>query len=253
VRNPCSRDAKWSASRRDYTTLKEYMPVRTIALKWLTGAAVLGLLIVGFTVAHAQKGPPPDKDSVRNRGYTEVPGMRSGVLVLIGRPARTGEEVPGDRVVKPTDGDDTHSYYGWKEGDTVKKGDLLARIDNRLAILEVEIAKARVDAATALLQAAEKTRQEARQRADRMQQLEAQKVVGKEEIEAAKLTAERYEAEVRSKKQDVFVAEKTLEAAQVIVKMHEIRSPVDGMIQTIIKKPGEAVRELETVFRIKTE
>ena len=42
-----------------------------------------------------------------------------------------------------------------------------------------------------------------------------------------------------------------LAQAETILSMYEIRSPVSGTLQKIYKHPGEAVKSLETVFRIR--
>ena len=39
-------------------------------------------------------------------------------------------------------------------------------------------------------------------------------------------------------------------AAQAIVEMYEIRSPVRGTVKAILKSRGEAVKSLETVVQI---
>jgi len=46
-----------------------------------------------------------------------------------------------------------------------------------------------------------------------------------------------------------------LEADQAlaVIRDHEIRSPVDGVILEILKKEGEAVRQFEGVFRVRID
>jgi multidrug resistance efflux pump len=53
-----------------------------------------------------------------------------------------------------------------------------------------------------------------------------------------------------SKAEAVKQAEVELRQAKTLVEMHEIRSPARGVIKTICKQPGEAVRKLEAVLVI---
>jgi RNA polymerase sigma factor (sigma-70 family) len=190
--------------------------------------------------------PPPPRD------WVLVPTPIKGRLVLIGRELREGEKAPDERIVMTLD-DMTRRYYRLKEGDRVEKGELLGRLDDRLARKEFEIKKAKIQAAEADFIASEKTRDEAKTRFDRIKRLLATGTVPMEEYNAAKLTWDRYIEEVKARKASLVVAQLEMEQAQILLQMCEIRSPVRGIIQAIQKKQGEAVTELEGVFRIKVE
>ena len=60
----------------------------------------------------------------------------------------------------------------------------------------------------------------------------------------------RYLEETISKEQAIKVAEQELNKARKVLEMYEIRSPSRGVIKAIYKRPGEAVKALETVFLI---
>jgi biotin carboxyl carrier protein len=49
------------------------------------------------------------------------------------------------------------------------------------------------------------------------------------------------------------LAEAELRQTQTVVQLHEMRSPVRGVIKAILKHPGESVQSLETVLVIQPE
>lgn len=59
-----------------------------------------------------------------------------------------------------------------------------------------------------------------------------------------------YAGEEPLKDKAVKVAQQELNQARRILEMYEIRSPSRGVIKAIYKRPGEAVKALETVFLI---
>ena len=96
----------------------------------------------------------------------------------------------------------------------------------------------------------EKTTAEAKARYDRLVAQKQAKVIADEDLRAGKLTWERYVEEIASRKGELQIAVLQRQSAATIVRMYEIRSPVSGTIRKILKKRGEAVKALETVFQI---
>jgi multidrug resistance efflux pump len=140
-----------------------------------------------------------------------------------------------------------------RAGDKVEKGQLLGRIDDRLARDELASRKLKLTAAEADQQASVKTRDEAEQRYTTLIELNKKLNVAPafEEVRAAKLTWDRYFFEEIAKKAAVDAAKVDIRQAQTLVDMHEIRSPVRGVIRSINFHPGEAVKNLETVFLLR--
>src|SRR5262249_33637443 len=136
-------------------------------------------------------------------------------------------------------------------GDKVKQGQMLAQLDDRLARNDLETKQAKRAQAEAEYQAARAASTEAQNRLDRLKQLLARAAVAQAEYEAAVLTRDRDRQEEAAKKEGVRAAQLDLERAQTILDMHTIRSPVSGVVQRILKRPGEAVRRLETLFEIR--
>jgi multidrug resistance efflux pump len=101
-----------------------------------------------------------------------------------------------------------------KEGDKVQVGQVLARLDDRMASLEVERAKIRIH----IVQA---------------------------EIEGA-----RNPAESAAKKAALKLAMVEVQLAELHLDKHVIRSPVAGIVRTVNKNKGEGIRKLDPVVRI---
>jgi RNA polymerase sigma factor (sigma-70 family) len=142
-----------------------------------------------------------------------------------------------------------------KLGDEVKEGQLLALVNPELAIQDVGIKLAKLESSIADLRAATQIKEEAENRCNAM--FEAirlsPRMYSQDEARGARLTRDRYIEEEKAKQAAVRVAEQELLTVLTILKMHEIRSPSHGVLKVIDKKPGEAVRELETVLQIEVE
>jgi multidrug efflux pump subunit AcrA (membrane-fusion protein) len=216
-----------------------------IRVKVIMGAllCVLGLVGLGVGVlpradggaagAEERKTPPPVRSAppaAPAKNHCKVPSQRDGILVLVGT--------------------ENKELRRLRAGDKVQKGQLLARLDDRLALDEVEIKESKVEAAKAEQIAAEKTRDEAKARWDRTRELQKRNVVSEDEVRATELTWERYNQEVIAKKAAVRQAQLELKSAKTILSMYEIHSPVTGVVQAIYKQRGEAVKALEPVFLI---
>jgi RNA polymerase sigma factor (sigma-70 family) len=235
-------------------------------LKLMTvAAAVLGLLTVcGIAAVHRTEGAPPaprgtakppapGDTPAKERNWVVVPAAHDGIVEVIGREVKPGEKVPADRLVTVRQGGKMKQYCRLLKGDRVEKGELLARLNDALARVEVDIKKAKVAASEAELRASTKTKEEAKARYDRTVQF-SQRVIGSvsaEELSAAKLTCERYIEEEKAKQENVKVALGELAQAKTLLEMHEIRSPATGVVEVIHKKDAEAVKRLEPVFRIR--
>jgi biotin carboxyl carrier protein len=69
-------------------------------------------------------------------------------------------------------------------------------------------------------------------------------------LQVARLAWDRYIEEEKARRIAVLQAQAEVQTALTILSMYEIRSPVRGVIRKILKNPGEAVRELETVLQL---
>jgi RNA polymerase sigma factor (sigma-70 family) len=182
----------------------------------------------------------------------EVPSEREGVLVLVGSEIKEGEKVPPEDTVTLKVGNEKKTYRRLAEGDLVEEGQLLAKVDDRLARADLAVKQARIDAAEADLRAAAKTREEALKRLESLQVQERRLkgTVIPEDLRAAQLAADRYAEEENARKAALTQARIELAAAQVVVEMHEVRSPVRGVVKVIYKQRGEGVKALEPMLQM---
>lgn len=137
-----------------------------------------------------------------------------------------------------------------REGDEVRKGEMLALLDPSLAIDDLWIKVAKLDAAEADRVASEKIRDETRQRYLTNVGLFAKKVVPEEELRASKLSWDRYIYETIAKEQQVRVAGNELRQSNTVADQHVIRSEMTGQVKRLLKKAGEAVKSSETVLEL---
>lgn len=200
------------------------------------------------------KAQPQDSDEgPKSRDYILVPARREGVIAFVGRVIGKSDKVDSKSVRKAEVGGVIVEYERLREGQRVTRGQVLGRIDDTLARQEMRIKEAKLQAAEAELRASKATENEAKVRYERGLKLLEKGAIGKEEVEGFRLTLERYVEETRGKTASVTVARHEVEQAATLVQMHEIRSPADGVLQAILKRDGEAVRQFDPVFRIKVE
>ncbi|GIW81812.1 MAG: hypothetical protein KatS3mg105_3619 [Gemmatales bacterium] len=185
----------------------------------------------------------------------EVPAQRDSVILFIGTEIQPGEEVPADRLIRVHIDGQERQFKRLREGDFVKKGQLLAMLDDKVARDEYNIQKGKITVAEAELAAAEKTRDEAKARYDTALRLrgKVRTAISEEDVRAAKLNWDRYHFEAIVKRKAIELAKLECNKAKTILEMHEIRSSIDGVIKAIYKQPGEAVQSApayEPVFEI---
>jgi outer membrane protein assembly factor BamA len=87
---------------------------------------------------------------------------------------------------------------------------------------------------------------------DRLERIRAQaaNAVAAGEVEAAVLTRDKYRSEVVAREAGVKLAIIQVQEAELLLQLHEVRSPVRGVVRAIYKRPGEAVKKLESVVLI---
>jgi WD40 repeat protein len=182
----------------------------------------------------------------------DVPSQREGELLFIGTEVEPGQTVPAEQLFTVRVGGQEKSFRRLKEGDVVKAGQLLGCLNDQLSRDDWAIKHAKVASSRADLEAAVKNCDETKNRYDtqlRLQQ-EGRGVTSEEDVRAARLAWDRAAYEVMSKREAVTLAERELSQADTVLHMHQIRSTCPGVLKTISKHPGEAVKALETVFQV---
>jgi RND family efflux transporter MFP subunit len=129
-----------------------------------------------------------------------------------------------------------------KEGARVAKGDVLARLDDDLAKVEVKKGEAKLESA-------------------RARALEANRNLEREEVLAKRglippAELENAQTKSASAKGDLQLAEARLEEARLNLRYTEVRSPVSGKVAKKLAYEGQVVRldvEVTTLFEIASE
>lgn len=224
----------------------------TMAAFCLIGTGVAAWTLRGRPVEAASDNASGDSgsSSAAELDLVKVPCLRDGVLVFIGTPVKPGEKLPGKQTATATVGQKKITYRTVHKADHVEAGQLLAQLDDRVARNELEIFESKVKAAQAEVEASDATAQEARVRVRRQEKLLQTASTSKEDFEAARLVWLRYESEAIAKKAELDTARLSVKKAELDLELYEVRSPVSGVIKSINKHAGEAVKQFETVFEI---
>ena len=187
-------------------------------LIWLLVACLplLGLLLLGCGSDEGQAQAEPDKPQEQRINVTirEVrPTPIKDVLIL------PGETQPWQDVSLAADQGGRVEWIGPQEGDRIKKGDLLAKID--------------VSALKAALDNAQAAHRLSRNLYDRRKNLYDRKIISREELDTART--------------DVEVKLGSVRQAKVQYEHGFLHSPIDGVVNRLHVDPGEYVRQGEPV------
>jgi multidrug efflux system membrane fusion protein len=187
------------------------------------------LLVLAFSSSCSgdSAGQSPKKDA---KGVPGVPVLVSPVIqkpMPVELRAIGNVQAYSTVVVKSlVEGTLTQAYF--KEGQEVKKGDLLFTIDPRP--FEVQLKQAEANLARDRAQA-----ENARQEADRYQDLLKKEYVSQEQYEQIRATAAAYEG-------TLLADQAAIEQAKLQLDYCSIRSPIDGVAGTLLVYPGNLVK-----------
>jgi multidrug efflux pump subunit AcrA (membrane-fusion protein) len=171
-----------------------------------------------------------------------------GIIMVVGT-EKPGEIIPKERIIAIRSGNKTRTFKKLKEGDLVDVEQVVARLDDRLALNEVERARTKLAAAKLDLEVSKKTSNEA----DLRYQIALKAPKGTfsvEELREKKLVADKFKLEVQARKEAVNLALLDIRQAEIILDMHVIRSPVRGWLRVIFYNRGEAVKALDPILEI---
>lgn len=126
-----------------------------------------------------------------------------------------------------------------KEGDRVKKGQLLVSLDRTNYEAAVNQAKAEVLRAKAALMNAKSTLQKAQQDYDRIKGLYDKQLASLAEFQTAEAALASAHSAVESAQSQVLAAEAMLEQSRDNLSKTEIYSPIDGTVSKLNKEVGE--------------
>lgn len=142
-----------------------------------------------------------------------------------------------------------------KEGDLVKKGQLLAKVDPEALVSVVERAEAAADGAAAQLASVKAQRKQLQAQFknteiiyQRNKQLYEDGVISKAEYETAEASYSAAQANLETASENIRAAQFTVQSSKATVREQKnnlsqtkIYAPINGVVSTLYKKQGEQV------------
>ena len=128
-----------------------------------------------------------------------------------------------------------------EEGQAVKKGQIVARLDDSQLRAALAVAKAQVEATRKGAAEDEAKLREAQLTQSRLQQLIKENVVGRAEVDTANAQVESLAARIAMTRQQVEVAESQVRAIETDLNDMTVRAPFDGVAISKDAQPGEMI------------
>jgi HlyD family secretion protein len=153
----------------------------------------------------------------------------------------TGRVVAQRRASVSSKGTGRLEWLGVQEGQMVKEGDVIARLENRDVAAQREQAAAQVQAARANLVQGEAELDDARSALKRSQDLARQNFISGSALDTAEARYNKTRAQIDSLKAQIGVAEANLRVAGVSYDQTLIRAPFTGMVLTKSANVGDIV------------
>ncbi|RPH50756.1 MAG: efflux RND transporter periplasmic adaptor subunit [Desulfobacteraceae bacterium] len=132
-------------------------------------------------------------------------------------------------------------FLGVEEGSRVRKGEIVARLENEDAIAARNRAVANVNAARASLEQAMAELDDSLLNFNRMEQLSKRGSVAKSEHDAAETRMKRAKASVSAQKAAVQAGEAALKETEVMLEYANMRAPFDAVVLTKNADIGDIV------------
>lgn len=127
------------------------------------------------------------------------------------------------------------------EGQAVRRGDVLARIDPVQARSEAAALAAQLDALGAEVQAAAAREAESRQALERARKLRADGVIAQADLETAVAAADSARAQLEAARRRVAQGQAQVQRARDSLSKTEITAPMDGVVTRLDVREGEMV------------
>lgn len=202
--------------------------------KIILGVVVGVVVIGGLTVANLKKGGAQGKaqevrlEKVEKK--TLVSTVRSPGRVQPAEYVNLSAQVPG-RIID----------LAVEEGDTVKPGDLLIRLDDTQYRADVENARASAKSAEANVQLSSARVDRAKQNLDRQKKMKENKLVSDEAIEIAETELKIAESELAARREDMAGSRARIRSAEDALSKTIFTAPTGGIVSALNVKEGEIV------------
>ena len=185
----------------------------------------------------AANGPPEQKPAAAGSLIKVDPSTGYCRILLIHR-RQLASDIPG-----------VIGSVGPREGDAVKKGELVAKLRDEVAAAELAVAEKKASSDLAI-QYAQKARDFSVVDHKRQLDLKAKGATSSFDVERAEVVAQRSEIEVEQAREQRELDELSRDLAQARLAMYHIESPLEGVVTSVYKYPGEAVRQGDPILEI---
>ena len=128
-----------------------------------------------------------------------------------------------------------------EEGMAVREGQVLARLDDSIARASLVLAQAQLNASRGAVAESEVRLEEAIRTLRRREQLLAEGVIGKAELDAAQAEADSFKARISAQREQAVVAERTVALREAELDDTIVRAPFTGVAISKDAQPGEMV------------
>ncbi len=128
-----------------------------------------------------------------------------------------------------------------EEGKAVRKGQVLARLDDSQAKAALAVTQAQLEAARRGAAEDEARLREAELTLGRREQLVKEQVIGKAELDSARAEVESLKARIALAQQQVKVSESLVSQRRTDLADMEVRAPFDGIAISKDAQPGEMI------------
>ncbi len=128
-----------------------------------------------------------------------------------------------------------------EEGMQVEKGQVLARLDDALAVVNLKLAQAQANASKARILSAEANFREAERVLNRVSKLQSNNFSSEARLTNSILNVETSKAELARAKADYEVANLEVSRQQERLNDHTIRAPFSGVVTIKNAQPGEII------------
>jgi RND family efflux transporter MFP subunit len=128
-----------------------------------------------------------------------------------------------------------------EEGQSVRRGQVLARLDDAQVRASLNVAEAQLEAARRTAAEDEARLREANLTSDRRRQLFKEGVLNRAEVDAAEAQVESIEARIALARQQVLVSESLVRQRRTDLDDMVVRAPFDGVAISKDAQPGEMI------------
>jgi HlyD family secretion protein len=193
-------------------------------------AVVLALVALAAFLIFGKRTPPVivQTEKVAGRNLTEIVVANGTIQPVV--QVTISPEVSGEIIALPV-----------KEGQPVKKGDLLVKINPDVYIAALDQAKASYEAAVATEASSQANLEKAKDDFDRNSELFHRHLLDESDFDQFKMARDMAKAQLDSANDQVAVQKAAMDSAQASLDKTTIVSPLDGTISQLNSQLGERV------------